>query len=490
MMCNMIEDKPLLKLSNITFCYPQADTPLLKDISLSVAKGEIVALSGPSGIGKSTLIRICLGLRPAGSALSGSVLYEGKELLGCSEKQWLQYRGVHLGWMTQAVATALTSYVASEKQIIPVLCRLRPYSTQEARRRLYNELDALGVADPALLLRQRWNTLSGGQRRLVLLSLWLTIRPALLFLDEPSAGLDAAYRNSLASRLRKERDELGQTFFIVTHDRTFAMKAVDRLLTFRNGMLENTPTVCENAIPPPAALMQEVFSAPPQKPLLRVVGLRKTFGVNGGKDLTVLDGFNLSVWPGGVSLLWGRSGSGKTTAARCALRLQGMDDGSIFFRDLDVSCAGASELSLLRQHMQMVEQDAHSTIDPKWSVRKIVSEGLRHFGISRAEEKRRTEMWMERLGLPLTLLDYPGGALSIGQAQRVALVRAFALQPALLALDEPSANLDAKSRRLLSISIREYLASGERGILLISHDEDFIQDLNGVIVRCYTVAGR
>lgn len=182
-------------------------------------------------------------------------------------------------------------------------------------------------------------------------------------------------------------------------------------------------------------------------------------------------------------VLWGRSGSGKTTAARCVVRLLEPDSGQIEFRGIDLRALNTRELRILRRRIQLVEQDAASTIDPKWQVRTIVTEGLRlHEGYHRVD-KSQIRCWLELLGLSLVILDRRGGELSIGEAQRVAIARALLLDPELLVLDEPSANLDRVARERLIDSVRAYHARTGGGVLLISHDPGLVQALaNEVIV--------
>jgi ABC-type microcin C transport system duplicated ATPase subunit YejF len=159
------------------------------------------------------------------------------------------------------------------------------------------------------------------------------------------------------------------------------------------------------------------------------------------------------------------------------------DSGQIEFRGIDLRALNTRELRILRRRIQLVEQDAASTIDPKWQVRKIVTEGLRlHEGCHRVDNSQ-IRYWLELLGLSLVILDRRGGELSIGEAQRIAIARALLLDPKLLALDEPGANLDRVARERLIDSVRAYHARTGGGVLLISHDAELVQALaNEVIV--------
>jgi len=413
-----------------------------------------------------------MGLAPTGSRVTGSVRLDGTELLSLNSAAWQPLRGRRMGWMTQGVATALEPTERIASQMTAVLRHLRGWETEQSLAL------AFSVNDARELLSRRWGELSGGQQRLVLASLWLSVAPDLLFADEPSAGLDADRSAGLAAAIREACATSGLTVLVVSHNWTFARAVADRCLLLREGMVEEIVPDTASDLPPP---YEHGFPAGGE-PILRVRGLSKRYR-QGNSQIMALRDLSFEVRSRQTLVLWGRSGSGKTTAARCVVRLLEPDSGQIEFRGIDLRALNTRELRILRRRIQLVEQDAASTIDPKWQVRTIVTEGLRlHEGYHRVD-KSQIRCWLELLGLSLVILDRRGGELSIGEAQRVAIARALLLDPELLVLDEPSANLDRVARERLIDSVRAYHARTGGGVLLISHDPGLVQALaNEVIV--------
>ncbi|MGH8551283.1 MAG: ABC transporter ATP-binding protein [Methylococcales bacterium] len=382
-----------------------------------------------------------------------SARLDGVELLGQPPAFWHGLRGRKLGWMTQGVATAFEPNGRIVSQMTPVLHRLRGWRPEQTKETLKDRLRYFGIDNGAELLTRRWSELSGGQQRLVLASVWLCVGPEMLFLDEPSVGLDSARSTLLAKALRATRDLIGLTALVVSHDWRFAHEIADRCLHLNEGAITPLAPGDPNETTPLAKPMARTGA---DDAVLVVRGLSKRYR-QGSTAVEVLRQLSFTVYARRVLVLWGRSGIGKTTAARCALRLQEPDSGEIVFRGSDLRQLDAPALRAMRRRMQVVEQDAYSTVDPKWRVRDAVMEGVRLHGLQVKTHKDKLRYWMTSLGLPLSLLERFCGDLSVGEAQRVAIIRALILEPDILVLDEPSANLDRASRKNLIECIRNYL---------------------------------
>lgn len=538
--CGPISTAYGLELSNIYFKHSGAASPLFEGLSLRIEPGEIVAVLGASGVGKSTLIRLCLGFSPPGSHILGGLHYNNINLLANSELEWRALRGKTLGWMHQAVATAFEPHARIESQLGDVLRHLCGLSMQDSRNRLLQALTSLGLAaikshsclphsntiniappqntlhpshscgaeHPKTLLTRYWNELSGGQKRLVFFALWHVIRPDFLFLDEPTAGLDSTYSANLAAMLRSEYTQHGRSMLVVSHDRCFAQMIADRCLMLSQGNLvpfsqygfedkffiPPEPEVWGTGVlksPYGIDQMQEQILRQPARSvdkkthsgsslvdeiILDVSELTKSF-LPSKPNLPLFDKVAFRVWRGSVSVLCGRSGSGKTTAVNCALRLCEPDGGSVIFKNINILNLDAASLRQLRRHMQIVEQDAHGTIDPLWTVRKVLSESARLYPLEHDELEYRMALWMQALALPVEYLNRQSRQLSIGEAQRVAIARALVMEPELLVLDEPTSNLDHISCEHLVQCICLYLSKVKSGILLITHDHSLVQKL-------------
>jgi len=216
-------------------------------------------------------------------------------------------------------------------------------------------------------------------------------------------------------------------------------------------------------------------------PLLSVRGLVKQFhaGLWPRKMTTVaISGINFSVRYGESLGLVGESGSGKTTTARCILRLIEPTAGQVEFDGIRVDQEPIFHVRRMYRHMQMVFQDPNSSLNPRMSVREIVSEPLRlHLRMSKDEQDHRAAELMELVGLSTTHLDRYPGQLSGGQRQRVGIGRAVATHPKLLFLDEPTSSLDVSVRGQIMQLLKDLQTELSMSYVFISHDLGVVRQL-------------
>jgi len=397
--------------------------------ALDVPRGGAVALVGPSGCGKSTVLAAALGLlRRPGWSVAGSVAADGEDLLAASP-QWRRR------WLANRVAVLPQDPHAAFDPLVP-LGRQLVDLTGQSREECVRMLGWLGVVAPGDVAGRLSAQVSGGQAQRALLAVAFLRRPALCVVDEPSAHLDEATLAEVEARLTVlQRDGCG--LLLATHDLRFARA------------LQATPLRCVDGVF--AACAEEAAAWParesntsPGAPVLAARGLAV-----GAPGAHVIQGCDLQVRGGEVVAFVGPSGCGKTTLLRALA-------GQI------TPAAGAVERPRRRTAVQLVAQDASGSLTPSARVRRLVAEACAPgFDVVAAAAA---------LGLPAAALDRAREALSSGERRRAALLRALAVQPDVLLLDEPTASLD----RATAVSVVEAALQlrRERGtaIVLATHD--------------------
>ena len=213
----------MIKLKNITKSF--GSLQVLKGIDLDIAQGEIVSIVGPSGAGKTTLLQI---IGTLDSADSGSVVINGTDISTLSQKALARFRNQQIGFVFQ-FHQLLPEFTALENVMIPALIAGR--SQGEARKRALELLDFMGLADRAT---HKPAELSGGEKQRVAVARALMNKPAVVLADEPSGSLDSANKAELHALFFRLRDEMGQTFVIVTHDEELA-RTTDRTIQMKDG---------------------------------------------------------------------------------------------------------------------------------------------------------------------------------------------------------------------------------------------------------------
>ena len=201
---------------------------VLKGVSLRVARGEVVSVTGPSGAGKTTLLQI-IGTLSAPD--SGSVTIDGEEVTRLSDARLSDFRNRKIGFVFQ-FHRLLPEFTALENIMLPALISRRDKA--EAEREAAELLRMMGLAQRAT---HKPAALSGGEQQRVAIARALVNRPSLLLADEPSGNLDSKNREEIHALFFRLRDELGQTTVIVTHDDSLASMA-DRKIAMRDGVIE------------------------------------------------------------------------------------------------------------------------------------------------------------------------------------------------------------------------------------------------------------
>ncbi|MGC4804631.1 dipeptide ABC transporter ATP-binding protein [Micromonospora sp. DT233] len=483
---------PLLQVTDLHVVYRtrRGPIPAVSGVNLTVRPGQTLALVGGSGSGKSTTAHAVIGLLPAGGAISGGrIRYAGQDLANLPDRQLRAFRGRQIGLVPQDPYLALNPLQRVGAQVAEVL-RIHKLAADRAAaaRRVEEILDLAGLPEPAVNARRYPHEMSGGMRQRVLIAIALAGEPRLLIADEPTSALDVTVQRRILDHLQKLTAELHMGLLLITHDLAVAADRADEVAVMADGrVVEHGPSqqiltaprhprtarlVVDNrgladAVPrqpPPEVSAQTV-------PLVQVTDLVKEFPMPGGARVRAVDGVSFTIGAGETLGLVGESGSGKSTVARMLLRLTPPTAGQVLFDGVDVTRADRTALRNLRRRAQLVYQSAAASLDPRWTVRRIVEEPLRAFGKGdRAARRRLVAELVDRTALPASVLDRRPTELSGGQRQRVAIARALALDPQLLVCDEPVSALDVTVQAQILTLLDELRRELRLSMLFVSHD--------------------
>jgi ABC-type glutathione transport system ATPase component len=454
------------------------DATIVEDISFGLAPGEIVALAGASGAGKSMTAMTPFGLS-AGLA-AGSAILDGLELVGMSERELSRARAEKLGFVFQQPLTALTPHRTVRQHLQEAACQAG--GSKLSTDAMVAMLEAVGLSRPEERLVQYPHRLSGGERQRVLIAAALAHGPRYLIADEPVSALDAALRGEIMALLTRLCRDRGMAMLLVSHDLAGIEKHADRLLLLEGGRVAEVGVASQIATAPATDYGKRLMAATPRlsetmailpvpgEPLLEAEKVTVTFprpGWRRGKIAAVVDA-SLTVAAGETVALVGGSGSGKSTLGRAIAGLGPMQAGTIMWQGLTLPPRARRSVQH-RRLIQPVFQDPLASLDPRWSVADIIGEPLRWL-TPEADQYGIAETLLHEVGLPPDFATRKPAALSGGQAQRVAIARALATNPAMLLLDEATSALDP----LVADGVTRLFTKlqRERGLslLFITHD--------------------
>ncbi|MBY8974204.1 ABC transporter ATP-binding protein [Rhodobacteraceae bacterium NNCM2] len=486
----------LLRISDLSIAFPGKDGPVeaVRGVNLEIGRGETLALVGESGSGKSITALSTVQLLPPSAQPKGSITYDGREMMNAPAKTLRDVRGNDISFIFQEPMTSLNPLHTIEKQIAESLALHQGIGKGEARPRILELLNKVGLRNAEERLGAYPHQLSGGQRQRVMIAMALANKPDLLIADEPTTALDVTIQAQILDLLAELQREEGLAMLFITHDLGIVRKVAQRVAVMKDGEIVETGPTAEVFDNPLHPYTQMLLAAEPKgraeplahgaQPLLEATGMRVWFPIKTGfmrkvtghvKAVTDID-FELRA--GETLGVVGESGSGKTTLALAAMRLIA-SEGRIRFQGRDIHNLGKHQLRDLRRHMQIVFQDPYGSLSPRMSIEEIVSEGLGVHGLEdRAFTKRdAVARQLDEVGLDPAMMDRYPHEFSGGQRQRIAIARAMILKPKFVVLDEPTSALDMTVQTQIVELLRSLQKKYELGYLFISHDLKVVRAL-------------
>ncbi|WP_028693855.1 ABC transporter ATP-binding protein [Pseudomonas cremoricolorata] len=464
-------------------------------ISFDIRKGETLALVGESGSGKSVTAHSILRLLPYPLARhpSGSIRYQGQDLLHLGEKPMQRIRGNRIAMIFQEPMTSLNPLHNIEKQINEILLLHKGLTGKQATARTLELLELVGIPEPAKRLKALPHELSGGQRQRVMIAMALANEPELLIADEPTTALDVTVQMKILELLKSLQARLGMALLLISHDLNLVRRIAHRVCVMQQGQIVEQADCATLFSAPQHPYTQMLINAEPSgapastavgPALLEVDALKVWFPIKQGllrrtvDHVKAVDGVGFSLPQGQTLGIVGESGSGKSTLGLAILRLIA-SEGSIRFDGHALDGLDQRQVRPLRRQMQVVFQDPFGSLSPRMSVADIVGEGLHIHRIGTAEEREAAIIAaLQEVGLdPASRHRYPH-EFSGGQRQRIAIARALVLKPALILLDEPTSALDRTVQRQVVELLRSLQLKYNLTYLFISHDLAVVKALS------------
>ena len=495
---------PLLSVRDLSVAFTQGGREGLAvdRVSFDIAQRETVALVGESGSGKSVSALSVLKLLPypAASHPSGEVLFHGEDLLAKDEKALRRVRGNKITMIFQEPMTSLNPLHTIEQQVGEVLSLHQGMGAAQARARILELLNEVGIREPEKRLGAYPHQLSGGQRQRVMIAMALANEPELLIADEPTTALDVTVQAQILELLARLKASKGMSMLFITHDLGIVRRIADRVCVMTKGKIVESGPTAEIFANPQHAYTRHLLAAEPKgsppaadpaaETVMKGENVRIWFPIKQGLmrrtvgHVKAVDGVDVDVRAGETLGVVGESGSGKTTLGLALTRMIA-SQGMIDFRGRKISNLSFKGMRPLRREIQIVFQDPFGSLSPRMSVTEIIEEGLRIHEpkLSSDERDARVVGAMEEVGLdPATRNRYPH-EFSGGQRQRIAIARAMVLNPRFVMLDEPTSALDMSVQAQVVDLLRDLQKRHNLAYLFISHDLKVVRALaNNVIV--------
>jgi len=473
---------------------------IVHDVSFTLKRGEVLALIGESGSGKTTIALSLLGYARPGCRISGGAVHVGEDnMAAMNAAQLASVRGRKVAYVAQSAAAAFNPSRRIMEQVIESALMHGVMSRSQAEAKAIDLFKQLSLPSPQTIGRRYPHEVSGGQLQRLMAAMALICEPELIIFDEPTTALDVTTQVDVLKAFKDVVKAYNTTAVYVSHDLAVVAQIADQILVLQNGrMMENNPTatILNNA---EHAYTRQLLSAvqdsdtykdnAPGEVVIDINNIEAGYGkiTNQGKpEIPILSDISMCVRRGQTVGIIGESGSGKSTFARVIAGLLPAANGTMLLNNKELTPAIVDRSKAECQQIQMVFQNADTALNPAHKVGDILGRPLTFFhGLKGAARKQRVAELLELVKLPTDLAERKCGALSGGQKQRINLARALAAEPSVILCDEVTSALDTVVAAAILELLGELQAKLNIAIVFISHDISTVKSLCDEIMVLY-----
>lgn len=497
-----------IKVSGLKVTAPTGDNDevtIVDDVAFAIPRGEVLALIGESGSGKTTIALSLMGYARGGCRISsGSIRVGDTEVLSLDRSGLRDLRGRRVSYVAQSAAASFNPSKTIMAQVTEAVLIHGVASRKEAEIRAVELFRALSLPEPESIGSRYPHQVSGGQLQRLMAAMALITEPELVIFDEPTTALDVTTQIDVLLAFKRVIRERGITAVYVSHDLAVVAQMADHILVLNQGKVRELGRTAQVLKQPEDSYTQTLISAitpcrrdtgneaTTEQPLLEIRNLVAGYGrsdKNGMPAMPILKDVNLTILRGRTLGVIGESGSGKSTLARVVAGLLPAARGEVLLdgEPLPGTLAGRSKDQFRR--IQIVFQNADTALNPSHSVAQVLGRPLTFYhGLKGNERERRIGAMLDLVKLPATVAGRRCGELSGGQKQRINLARALAADPELILCDEVTSALDT----VVGAAILDLLVELRRELgvsyMFISHDISTVRSLCDDILVLY--AGR
>jgi ABC-type glutathione transport system ATPase component len=472
--------QPILSINNLSLT--NSKDILFRNISFDLLEGEVLAIMGPSGIGKSMLSKAIAGFLPSGILVEGSIQLDGTEVSQLKMLQRTQQQRPAV--IFQDALRALNPLASVEQQLCLALTGNKICLNTTNKEIIMSLLIQLGFVDPKIILTKYPSQLSGGQRQRICIAIALLGNASLIIADEPASGLDPIIEAEILELLRWRIKQCNIGGLLITHNLSTALECDKVLVISDNTMVaygspweaikHSQHPFCQKLSELSLSYNSQILEKSTQYNSMEICFDQVSVHYYskpkwlGGKIFIALDLLDLKVKGQNLAIV-GPSGSGKSTLIELLFGLRKPSSGEIYICGHPLSKSTAKQRQKLRKHIQLIPQEPQSSLNPFYTVNQILLESLNNMGIFN-NQNRKVKEALDDVGLDLSLLEYNSQQLSVGQAQRVAIARALIIKPSILVADEPTSSLDQVSRQQIIDLLIKVQKTHKIGLILVTHD--------------------
>ncbi|MBY4771361.1 ABC transporter ATP-binding protein [Burkholderia ambifaria] len=486
------------------------ETTIVHDVDFDVGRGEVLALIGESGSGKTTIALSLMGHARAGCRIAGgSVKLGGTDVCTLSAQALTALRGRKVAYIAQSAAAAFNPSRTILDQVIESALIHKTMTKRDAQAKAVELFRALALPEPETIGKRYPHQVSGGQLQRLMAAMALITDPELVILDEPTTALDVTTQIDVLQAFKSVIRRYGMSAVYVSHDLAVVAQMADRIVVLSDGVIREagdteqilhapthpyTQSLIAAVTPNDAERDAQAQAQEPAEPapLLDVRGAIAGYGgrtAKGWPAKVILHEVDLRIGRGQTVGVIGESGSGKTTLAKVIAGLVPATGGAILLDGEPLARDIVKRTKEQHRRVQIVFQNADTALNPVHTVERTLARPLAFYhGIKGARARQRVAELLELVRLPPAVASRRTGELSGGQKQRVNLARALAAEPDLILCDEVTSALDTVVGAAIIELLRDLQAKLGVSYVFITHDIAKVRAISDDIVVLY--AGR